>query len=132
MFGKILAVTLTILLINLAAASPAHAGAAQEPAASTAEKIKAEVAGLGAGTHVQVRLADGKKLNGQVGEADDEGFMLVDAKGGRTRVAYSEAASVKRFKKSHWKTFDPKGFAIGVGLLGGVFLLAVWAANQTR
>jgi hypothetical protein len=132
MFGKILTVTLTILLINLATASTAHAGAAQEQAAGAAERIKVEVAGLDAGTNVQVRLTDGKKLNGQVGEADDEGFMLVDAKGGRTRVAYSEAASVKRFKKSHWKTFDPKGFAIGVGLLGGVFLLAVWAANQTR
>ena len=128
MFRKILTVTLTTLLVNLAAAAPVSARAFQE----IAERARIEVAKLGAGAPVQVKLTSGRKLTGQVGEADDEGFMVVDSKGNRTRVAYSEAASVKRFKKSHWKTFDPKGFAIGVGLIGSIFLLAVWAASQTR
>jgi hypothetical protein len=125
---KTLTLTLTLLLINLASAAPARA--AQDAAAP--ERIRAQVGRLGAGAQVNVKLTDGAKLKGQIGEADDEGFMLLDSKGGRTRVAYSQVESVKLFKKSHWKTFDPKGFAIGVGLIGGIFLVGVWAASQTR
>lgn len=132
MFRKVLTLTLTFLLINLAAVARAHACAAQDSTANAAEKVKAEVGRLGAGTRVEVRLTDGTKLRGQLAEADDEGFMLVDSKGGRTRVTYARVAGVKRFKKSNWKTFDPKGFAIGAGLIGGVFLVAVWAASQTK
>jgi small nuclear ribonucleoprotein (snRNP)-like protein len=132
MFGKILTVTLTILLLNHAATVPAHARAAQETAASAGEKVKVEVGKLGAGTPVTVKLTNGTKLKGQVGEADDVGFMVLDSKGGRTRVAYSEVKSVKRFKKSGWKTFEPKDVAFTAGLFGGIFLLAIWAAHQTR
>jgi small nuclear ribonucleoprotein (snRNP)-like protein len=132
MFGKTLTVTLTILLLNLAAAEPVRARAAQETAASAVENIKAEVGKLGAGTPVTLKLTNGTKLTGKVGEADDEGFMVLDSKGSRTRVSYSEVKSVKRFKKSGWKTFEPKDVAFVAGLFGGIFLLAIWAANQTR
>lgn len=132
MFGKTLTVTLTILLLNLAAAGPVHARAAQETAASAVEKVKAEVGKLGAGTPVTVKLTNGTKLKGKVGEADNEGFMVLDAKGNRTRVAYTEVKSVKRFKESGWKTFHPKDVAFVAGLFGGIFLLAILAANQTR
>lgn len=132
MFRKTLTVTLTILLLNLALACPVQARAAQETATNAAEKIKAEVGKLGAGTPVTLKLTNGTKLKGQVGEADDEGFMVLDSKGGRTRVAYTEVKSVKRFKKSGWKTFEPKDVAFVAGLFGGIFLLAIWAANQTR
>jgi hypothetical protein len=101
MFRKVLTLTLTLLLINLAAAGTAHA-AAQDSTAGAAEKVKAEVGKLGAGARVEVRLTDGAKLKGQIGEADEEGFTLVDSKGGRTRVTYAQVASVKRFKKSNW------------------------------
>jgi hypothetical protein len=132
MFRKVLTITLTILLINLAAADEARAGAAQDSTANAAEKVRAEVGRLGAGTRVEVRLTDGVKLKGQLAEADDEGFMLVDSKGGRTRVTYARVASVKRFKKSNWKTFDAKEFAIGAGLIGGIFLVAIWGVKQTK
>ena len=132
MYGKTLTITLTILLLNLALASPVQARAAQETTASAVEKIKAEVGKLGAGTPVTVKLTNGTKLKGQIGEADDEGFMVLDTKGGRTRVAYTEVKSVNRFKKSGWKTFEPKDVAFVAGLFGGIFLLAIWAANKTR
>ncbi|HEV7892084.1 MAG TPA: hypothetical protein VGP08_15670 [Pyrinomonadaceae bacterium] len=129
---KILTVTLTILLVNLAAVAEAHAGAAQNSTANAAEKVKAEVGRLGAGTRVEVRLTDGTKLKGQLAEADDEGFMLVDSKGGRTRVTYAQVAGVKRFKKSNWKTFDAKGVATFAALMGGIFLVAIWGVSQTK
>ena len=132
MYGKILTITLTILLLNLALACPVHARAAQETAASAAEKIQVEVGKLGTGTPVTLKLTNGAKLTGKVGEADDEGFMVLDSKGGRTRVAYTEVKSVKRFKESGWKTFHPMDVAFVAGLFGGLFLLAIWAANQTR
>jgi hypothetical protein len=132
---KILTVTLTILLVNLAAFAEAHAGAAQNSTAGTAEKVekvKAEVGRLGAGTRVEVRLTDGTKLKGQLAEADDEGFMLVDLKGGRTRLPYAQVAVVKRFKKSNWKTFDAKGVATFAALMGGIFLVTIWGVSQTK
>jgi hypothetical protein len=134
MFGKILTVTLAILLFNLASASPARAADTQEPSARGAEKAKEEIGRLGTGAQarVKVRLKDGAKVEGYVGEADDEGFMLVDAKGGRTRVTYAQVESVKRVTKSHWKTFDPKEFALGAALIGGIFLVAIWGVSQTK
>ena len=132
MFGKILRVALTILLINLSAAGNARAGASQNTAAEAASKVKAEVFRLGAGARVEVKLADGTKLKGQVGEADEEGFMLLDSEGGRTHVAYERVASVKPFKKSNWKTFDAKGVATFAAVMGGVFLVAIWGVSQTR
>lgn len=132
MFRKVLTLTLTLLLINLAAVAEAHAGAAQNPTAGDAERVKAEVGRLGAGTRVEVRLTDGTKLKGQLAEADDEGFMLLDSKGGRTRVTYERVAGVKQLKKSNWKTFDPKGVAAFAALMGGIFLVAVWGVSQTK
>ena len=131
MFRKVLTLTLTILLINLAAADT-EARAAQDSAAGAAEKVKAEVGRLGAGARVEVKLADGTKLKGQIGEADEEGFMLVDSKGGRTRLTYERVLSVKRWKKSNWKTFDAKGVATFAALMGGIFLVAIWGVSQTR
>jgi len=133
MFRKVLTLTLTLLLINLtAAAGTARAGAAQGPGAADAEKVKAEVGRLGAGARVEVRLADGTKLKGQIGEADEEGFMLLDSKGGRTRVTYARVLSVRQWKKSNWKTFDAKGVATFAALMGGIFLVAIWGVSQTR
>ena len=132
MFRKVLTLTLTLLLINVAAAGTAHAGAAQDSTAGAAEKVKAEVGRLGAGTRVEVRLTDGTKLKGQIGEADEEGFTLLDSKGGRTRVTYAQVASVKRFKKSNWKTFDGKGVATFAALMGGIFLVTLWSVSQTK
>jgi hypothetical protein len=129
---KILTVTLTILLVNLAAVAEAHAGAAQNSTAGDAERVKAEVGRLGAGARVEVKLADGKKLKGQLAESDEEGFMLVDSKGGRTRVDYSDVKSVKRFKKSGWKTFEAKDVALTAGLFGGIFLVALIYVGQTK
>jgi len=131
MFRKVLTLTLTILLINLAAADT-DARAAQDSAAGAAEKVKAEVGRLGAGARVEVKLADGTKLKGQIGEADEEGFMLVDSKGGRTRLTYERVLSVKRWKKSNWKTFDAKGVATFAALMGGIFLVAIWGVSQTK
>jgi hypothetical protein len=131
MLRKTLTIALTTLLLNLAAAAPARAAAARQTAGD-AEKARVEVGKLGAGTRVDVKLASGAKMRGDIGESDGEGFMLVDSKGNRTRVAYSDVKSVKRFKKSNWKTFDAKEFAIGAGLIGGIFLVAIWGVSQTK
>lgn len=132
MFKKILTAALAALLVNVAAASPARAFAAQDAAAVA--KVKEAVArlGTGPGALAEVKLKNRTKLKGYVAEASDEHFTVVDSDGMRTRVAYAEVESVKATKpKSARKKFDEKGL-IGLSLIGGIFLLAFAVANGTK
>ena len=122
---------LAALLFNLAAASPARAVVAQDAAAA---KVEAAVAKLGTGpeARAEVKLKSRTKLKGYVAEASAEHFTLVGSDGKVTRVAYSEVESVKAVKpKSARKKFDEKGL-IGLGLIGGIFLLAFAVASGTK
>jgi hypothetical protein len=132
MFRKILTAALAALLINVAAASPARAGVAQD--AADAAKVKEAVARLGTGPAAlaEVKLKNRTKLKGHVAEASDEHFTVVDSEGKATRVSYAEVESVKAVKpKSARKKFDEKGL-IGLSLIGGIFLLAFAVASGTK
>jgi hypothetical protein len=132
MFRKIMTAALAALLLNLAMASPARAGAAQDAAAVA--KVKEAVARLGTGPAAlaEVKLKNRTKLRGYVAEASDEHLTVVSSDGTRTRVAYADVESVKAVKpKSARKKFDEKGL-IGLGLIGGIFLLAFAVASGTK
>jgi hypothetical protein len=131
MFKKSLLTILTVLFLNLATASPAHAA---QDASAAAAKVKEAVARLGTGPAAlaEVKLKTGAKLKGYVAEAADEHFTVVDSNGGTTRVAYAEVERIKAVKpKSARKKFDEKGL-IGLSLIGGIFLLAFAVANGTK
>jgi small nuclear ribonucleoprotein (snRNP)-like protein len=127
MFRRFLTAALAVLLLNLAA--PARA--AQKTADDPALKVMNKVLRLGAGASVEVKLRDGRKLKGKLGEADEDAFMVVDSKGGRTRVTYESVKSLKR-QGEFGTSSDIKMALIGVGMIGGIILLGVFAASQTR
>jgi len=132
MFRKALAAALAALLFNLAAASPARAGVAQDAAAVL--KVKEAVARLGTGPSAlaEVKLKNRSKLKGYVSEASDEHFIVVDSDGMLTRVSYAEVESVKAVKpRPARKKFDRYGI-IGLSLLGGIIALGYFAASQTK
>lgn len=133
MFKKVLTAALAALLINLAAASPARAGGAQDGTAAVL-KVKEAIARLGTGpqARAEVKLKTGAKLKGHVAEASDEHFTFIDADAVAKRVAYAEVESVKAVKpKSARKKFDERGL-IGLSLIGGIFLLAFAVASGTK
>lgn len=125
MFGKLLKVALAAMLFSLATA---RADAPQDSAARRAEKVRAKVSKLGEGPRVEVKLADKTKLKGRVAESDGEGFMLVDEKGGRTRAAYSQVASVNRVRNSS----GAKDLTIFGAVMGGIFAYVAWALRQSE
>lgn len=95
---KVISLLLIALVVNLATApSPVFADSKdKEKANKHAEKVKTEIAKLGAGTDskVQVKLKDGTKLKGYVSEINDEGFVVTDKTGKSTVVPYNHAKQV--------------------------------------
>jgi hypothetical protein len=129
MFKKLLSALLVGLLIQLACIQPASAATNPEKDARLAEKVKAGVAGLGTGPQavIEVKLRDKTKLKGYISEATDDYFVVVDATGNPTQVAYPQVKSVKGNNLS-----TGAKIAIGVALIGGIFLVAILLLKQTK
>ena len=119
---------LAALSINLAAVGTARAAAPQDSASRRAAKVKEKVSKLSREPRVEVKLTDGTKLKGNVAESDEEGFMLLDEKGGRTRVAYSQVASVRRFRKRS----TGKDMAVFGGIMGTIFTVIAVGVGMSK
>jgi len=88
--------------------------------AASPEEVKAKVAKLGTGPKAVVRVAlrDGKKVQGWLSSAAEDGFAVADEKSGAvTTIAYADVAGVKSLKPS-------KG-ALIAGVVGGLALVVV-------
>jgi hypothetical protein len=122
MLKKICSAALAALLLQ-AFAAPALAGSAAEKESKRAETVRAKLAKLGTGADARIRveLRDKTKLEGYVGEAGPEGFVVVDRAGAATAVAYPQVA---RAKGHNLSTGAKIGIGIGVG--AGVTLLILW------
>ncbi|HEX8146769.1 MAG TPA: hypothetical protein VF591_06290 [Pyrinomonadaceae bacterium] len=86
-----------LLLASALGYRPARAQAQED--GRSAEKARAEVQKLGAGTQrrAEVKLQDGTKLKGSVSAAGEDTFTITDSKTGAARtVAYADVASVKK------------------------------------
>lgn len=90
---KTISVLIACLLLVTSAAPRTSAAPKGGQARPRAEKVKAGVAKLGVGesARVEVKLLDGSKLRGHIGEAGSDGFVVVDRKtGAATPVKYEE------------------------------------------
>lgn len=121
MLKKICSVVLAALLLQ-SVAVPAFAKSDAEKAARRAEKVRTQLAKLGTGKDVRVRLElrDKTKLEGYISEAGAEGFVLTDSAGKTTTVAYPQ---VKKAQGNNLSTGAK--IAIGIGIGAGVTLLIV-------
>jgi hypothetical protein len=122
MFKKTLSLSLVALLINLMAFNFAYADSKSEKEARFVEKVKAGVVKLGTGkdAKVAVKLKDGTKLKGYVGEINENSFIIIDEKTGvATEIPYPNAKQIKGNNLS-----TGAKVAIGLGILAAV--LAIW------
>jgi hypothetical protein len=119
MLKRICSVALVALLLQ-AAAAPALAKSAAEKESKRAEKVRAQLAklGTGAGARVKLELRDKSKLEGYIGEAGPEGFVVVSKAGVATTVAYPQVVKAK----GHNLSTGAK-IAIGIGIGAGITLL---------
>jgi len=123
MLKKFFSLALVVLVLNLASAARVSAGTKGEKEARLAAKVRAGIMKLGTGpqARVRLRLRDKTKMEGYVGRAGDEGFVLVDAKtGAETEISYSQVKQVKGNNLSTGVTI-----AIAVGVLAAVIILAL-------
>ena len=127
MFKQILALTLPVMLVQLTGSAIVIARTPTEKDARFVEKVKAGVAKLGTGKQalVKVKLRDGTKLAGYISEANENSFVIVDAKSGAsTSVAYPNVTQVKgnNLSGGAW-------FAIGVGVIVAVVVVVLVASK---
>jgi hypothetical protein len=96
---KLVLVSITVSSFMLALPTSTDAQTATDT--NQAEKIKQQVAKLGEGAHVSVRLLDKKKVAGDINYVGPDFFMMTNAKTKASqKVAYSDVVQVER-KDAH-------------------------------
>ena len=95
---------------------------AQAKEAFAAAKARERIESTGAGERVEVKLRDGTKVKGRIGELADEHFTVVDRKtGAETAVRYEQVKSVQN-------RFIPKRLKVAslviIGAVTPVFVAA--------
>lgn len=115
-----LALTGLIIHLMICLSLPAHAQSNNDPQLS--ERVKSEVAAIGVGARVSVKLLDKKNLTGYVTQVDENDFVITKAKEGtRQTIAYSEVAEVKRKNEKRISTAGK--ILIVWGVLGIIALI---------
>ncbi|HJQ31874.1 MAG TPA: hypothetical protein VJ866_06845 [Pyrinomonadaceae bacterium] len=95
MLKKYLAAAVAVLLSLLLIQTPVRAQS-QDKNARPPEKIKADIALIGPGQRVQVKLRNGEKLTGYVSLVGEQEFVLTKAKEGtKQTIAYADVSRVK-------------------------------------
>ena len=102
MLKKLSSLMLILLSIGQIAAAPAY-GKGQRNQDLSTSKVKQRISKLGVDTSVIVKLEDGRKLAGRIGEIGDDSFVLLaPVKGDRTArltnpivIPYSEIKQAK-------------------------------------
>ena len=122
MLKRICSIALAALLLQ-AAAAPAYAKSSAEKEAKRAETVRAKLGKLGVGRDALVKLTlrDKARLEGYIGEAGPESFVVVNKAGVATAVAYPQ---VRKAQGHNLSTGAKIGIGIGIGV--GVTLLILW------
>ena len=111
---------LMIWLLAVSGVAPVQAASNRSTAPSSIS-IKDKVMTMPAGSVVELKLADKRKLKGRLGTIDDVGFELQSVQGGRVlneRIPFDTVLSVKAAKHGMGT-----GAKVGLGMLAGVGLL---------
>lgn len=128
MFKKYLILGLTVLVINLSLGGSVFAETRAERDAKFAEKVKTNITKLGTGkdAQIEVKLKDGTKLKGYVSEINENSFVVVNDKTGKTsEVPYPNAKQVKGNNLS-----EGVKIALAVGLLASLIAIFIIAGKS--
>jgi hypothetical protein len=94
MLKKYLAIA--VALLSLLLIQPPARAQSQDKNARPPEKIKADIALIGPGERVKVKLRSGESLTGYVGLVGEQEFVLTKAKEGtKQTIAYADVARVQ-------------------------------------
>ena len=129
MFKKTLPFVVAVLMLNAAGVGPAYAaGSKEEKEARFAERVRAGISRLGAGTgaRVEVKLRNKTKLKGYVSESNTETFTVIDANGVATKVAYPQVRQVKGNNLSEGVTI---AIVVGIVVVAVIVAATVFAGN---
>jgi hypothetical protein len=114
MLKKHLAIVIAVLLSSLSIQPPALAQS-QGKGVRPPEKIKADIALIGPGARVSVKLREGRSLVGYVSLIGEQDFVLTKAKEGtKQTVAYADVARVKVKNEKHVGTAGKILIVMGV------------------
>ncbi len=121
MFNRILSLFLIGLILNTAFYSNAQAQTNSDKEAKRAAKVKSRVEKVKKAAdkfdeRVVVKLLDGTKIKGNISEIQDDSFVIVDEKTGKsTQISYLQVKKVREtisFTKEEIATIALGAFAI--------------------
>ncbi len=130
MYKSLLALALSALLLNQAAAGPLYAPNRSEKDARRAEKVKAKIAALGTGESARVRIALRNRrgeVAGYVREAGPVDFTLVDRKTGVvTVIPYAQVRAINPSHALSWA-----GLAVSLGVIVTVLAVGISSLGKS-
>jgi hypothetical protein len=121
MLKKTSSLALLVLHLMLWLPSPASAQTGADP--RLAERVKAEVAALGAGVRVSIKLRGKKQVTGYISEIGESEVVVTKAKEGtKQTIAY---ADITQLKQKNEKRISTAGKVLIVwGVMGVIGLIA--------
>lgn len=94
MFSKSLAMIVAMMLVTAGFSFQSVYAQSQSPKAS---ETRAKVADMGMRTKVEVKLSDGTKVKGRIGEINNQVFTISDEKSGKSNeIKYDEVMSIEK------------------------------------
>lgn len=115
--NRLLTLMLAALMVSPVFVASASATPDAEKEAQFTAKVKAAVAKLGTGrsARIEIKLSDGKRLEGYVSETTADHFVVVDDKtGAATAVPYPQ---VRKVKGNNLSTGAQIAIAVGIFVL---------------
>ena len=99
--------------------------AAQDPVDNKqVEQIKREVAALGDGARVSLKLRNNRKVTGHLNYVGDEFLQITDAKSKATvKIPYTDVIQIERKEKPRLS----KSAKIAIGVVGALFVMGMIA-----
>jgi len=132
MLQKSISLILVALLFSAGSVNLTYAaGSKEEKIAALATKVKEGIGKLGIGENarVEVKLRDKTKLKGYISEAEEDSFVVVDAKTGEsTRVAYP---AVKQVKGNNLHIGVKIAIGVAIAIVAFIVLVSVGFAGAT-
>lgn len=134
MTKRMLALVLVVLLNNLALGAP-YAPQTGNQAATIADRTRRCAIRLSTSRRrnerIEVRLRDNSKLKGYVGVAEESRFTVINPRSGLiTSVPYADVTDLRCGRSVSGEI--AKGAIVLGATIGGLMLLGLWVASQTR
>jgi curli biogenesis system outer membrane secretion channel CsgG len=132
MMKKVIAAALACAVVFAASGAGAFAATQAEKDAERLAKVKTKIHRVGTGekARVSVKMKDGRKLKGYVGESREDDFVLRDTKtDAATTVAFADVAEVKKMPPPMSKAQDAIAY-IGAGIGAVILVTLIVAATQ--